>query len=105
MLIYGKRRIAFSLLLGFLLGFSFKTWLSYLIDPNNQNLNFNFIESYFLTISNSGKDSVIGHIIPGLIANWMDRQGAIRTLATVLIISSIVLLIMMLFYGGYIQDV
>ena len=105
MLIYGKRRIAMSILLGFLLGFSIKTWLAYLINPVNQNFNFNMVESYFLTISNSGKDSVIGHIIPGLIASWMDRQGVIRTISTVLIISSIVLLIMMLFYGGYIQDV
>ena len=105
MLIYGKRRIAMSILLGFLLGFSIKTWLAYLINPVNQNFNFNMVESYFLTISNSGKDSVIGHIIPGLIASWMDRQGAIRTISTVLIISSIVLLMMMLFYGGYIQDV
>ena len=78
MLIYGKRRIAISLLLGFVLGFSFKTWISSLIDPNNPNIDFNFIQSYFLTISNSGKDSVIGHIIPGLIANWMDRQGVIN---------------------------
>ena len=28
---------------------------------------------------------VIGNIIPGLIANWMDKQGVIRTISTVLI--------------------
>ena len=102
-LIYGKRRIAMSLLLGFLIGFSFKTWLASI--SMRQGLDFSFLESFLLSITNSGDNSVIGHIIPGLIASWMDRQGVIRTISTVLIISSIVLLIMMIFYGGQIQDV
>ena len=102
-LIYGKRRIAMSLLLGFLIGFSFKTWLATI--SMREGLNFSYFESFLLSVTNSGDDSVIGHIIPGLIASWMDRQGVIRTISTVLIISSIVLLIMMVFYGGQIQDV
>ena len=38
---------------------------------------------------------VIGNIIPGLIANWMDRQGAIRTISTVLITAGITKLAIM----------
>ena len=110
-LIYGKRRIAMSLLIGFFLGYSFKVFLApdissdvEIVKDNGSFLNFLSIE-YFRTITNDGKNAVIGHIIPGLIASWMDRQGVIRTIATLLIVSSIVLLIMIILYGGLIQYV
>ena len=32
---------------------------------------------------------VIGNIIPGLIANWMDRQGIVRTVSTIFITAGI----------------
>ena len=35
----------------------------------------------------------IGYLIPGLISSWMDRQGVLRTMSIVLIISSITRLI------------
>ena len=106
MLIYGKRRIAMSLLLGFLLGVVFKWFISQISDPTRESIFTNSILSHkLLEITNYGKDSVIGHIIPGLIASWMDRQGIIRTISTVLMISSIVLLIMMILYRGHIQYV
>ncbi len=75
MLIYGKRRLVLSLLLGFFLGYASKLYLVY---PDN-NLNL----------------AVIGNIIPGLIASWMDRQGVIRTLSVILITATIVQLFLM----------
>tara|TARA_B100000900_G_C20579598_1_gene716887 strand:- start:1873 stop:2316 length:444 start_codon:yes stop_codon:yes gene_type:complete len=80
LLIYGKRRLVLSLLLGFLLGYISKIYFS---DVN---------ESYDL--------SVIGNIIPGLIASWMDRQGVFRTISVILITSSIVAMILILVSGG-----
>ena len=74
-LIYGKRRLVFTLLLGFLLG-SMTYYFS-----DNAYWNEDFV--------------VIGNIIPGLIANWMDRQGIIRTMSIVLIISSVTKLIVL----------
>tara|TARA_Y100000590_G_C15729143_1_gene1016357 strand:- start:2789 stop:3235 length:447 start_codon:yes stop_codon:yes gene_type:complete len=74
-LIYGKRRLVFTLLLGFLLG-SMTYYFS-----DNAYWNEDFV--------------VIGNIIPGLIANWMDRQGIIRTMSIVLIISSVTRLIVL----------
>ena len=74
-LIYGKRRLVFTLLLGFLLGS-----ITYYFSDNTY-----WNEEYV----------VIGNIIPGLIANWMDRQGIIRTMSIVLIISSITRLIVL----------
>ena len=44
--------------------------------------------------------SVIGNIIPGLIASWMDRQGILRTTSVILITSSIVAMILIIVSGG-----
>ncbi|MBT5077369.1 MAG: poly-gamma-glutamate biosynthesis protein PgsC [Candidatus Marinimicrobia bacterium] len=78
MLIYGKRRLVLSLLIGFFIGF----WVK---------------DNY-----TSGDLYVIGNIIPGLIASWMDRQGVSRTISVILITASIVYLSMMLLYKGVI---
>ena len=76
-LIYGKRRLVLALLMGFLLGYLTR------LDNNlfNELTNMDLV--------------VIGNIIPGLIANWMDRQGVIRTTCTILITASITKLIIL----------
>jgi gamma-polyglutamate biosynthesis protein CapC len=74
-MIYGKRRLVFSLLLGFLLGHLSKEYLYFPDEAINL--------------------SAIGNIIPGLIASWMERQGVIRTISTILITATIVQLILM----------
>ncbi|MBC8215304.1 MAG: poly-gamma-glutamate biosynthesis protein PgsC [Candidatus Marinimicrobia bacterium] len=77
LLIYGKRRLVFSLLLGFLLGYLSKQYMYF---PDDQiNL------------------SAIGNIIPGLIASWMERQGVVRTISVVLITATIIQLLLMVF--------
>ena len=47
-----------------------------------------------------GSLAVIGNIIPGLIANWMDRQGVTRTISVIILTSVLVKLIIMLLFGG-----
>ena len=42
----------------------------------------------------------IGLIIPGLIANWMERQGIIKTITTMLIVAICIRLILMITTGG-----
>ena len=74
LLIYGRRRLILCLLLGFLIGYCFRLIIS------SVNLDFNYI----------------GYIIPGLIASWMDRQGVVRTVSVILIVSSIVHLFLLL---------
>ena len=76
-LIYGKRRLVLALLLGFLLGYLTRSENNFLSDLAKVDL------------------VVIGNIIPGLIANWMDRQGVIRTTCTILITASITKLIIL----------
>ena len=70
-MVYGKRRLVLALLIGFLLGY---------LTRSENNLVSSLTELDF---------AVIGNIIPGLIANWMDRQGVLRTICTVLITSGI----------------
>ena len=80
MFLYGKRRIVLALILGFFFG---------------------YISRNFLYLSEDiGSVAVIGNIIPGLIANWMDRQGIIRTLSVVLLTSVMVKLCIMILFGG-----
>jgi len=80
MFIYGKRRMVLALILGFLGGYI------------SRNFIFSPIDNLSL--------AVIGNIIPGLIASWMDRQGIIRTIAVVVITAVIVKLTVMLISGG-----
>ena len=70
-LVYGKRRLVLALLIGFLFGYLTRT---------ENNLLSDLTQMDFV---------VIGNIIPGLIANWMDRQGVLRTICTVLITAGI----------------
>ena len=76
-LVYGKRRLVLALLIGFLLGY---------VTRAENNLLSDLTQMDFV---------VIGNIIPGLIANWMDRQGVVRTISTVLITAGITKLCIM----------
>ena len=76
-LIYGKRRLVLALILGFLLGYFMRS---------ENNILSGLMDMDFI---------VIGNIIPGLIANWMDRQGVLRTIFTVLITAGVTKLFIM----------
>ena len=76
-MVYGKRRLVLALLIGFLLGY---------LSRSENMITAGLETTDFL---------VIGNIIPGLIANWMDRQGVLRTISTVLITAGITKLCIM----------
>jgi len=78
--LYGKRRIVLALILGFFFGFLSR--------------NFIFYSQDMVSLA------VIGNIIPGLIANWMDRQGVIRTISVVILTAVMVKLAIILLFGG-----
>ena len=84
MFLYGKRRIVLALILGFFFGY-----LSRVTYIDSETIN---------------SVAVIGNIIPGLIANWMDRQGVVRTLSVVLLTAVIVKLLVMIIFGGAIFE-
>jgi len=76
-LVYGKRRLVLALLLGFLFGY---------FTRSENNILSDLMKDDFI---------VIGNIIPGLIANWMDRQGVLRTIFTILITAGVTKLFIM----------
>lgn len=81
-LLYGKRRMVLAILFGFIFG-----WLS-------RNIIFGSLSIYDLDLQS------IGYIIPGLIANWMERQGVVKTISVMLIAAVIVRLILTIISGG-----
>ncbi len=81
-LLYGKRRMVLSILIGFILGWA------------TRNIIFVNVTIYDLRMQS------IGYIIPGLIANWMERQGIFRTLFTMIIAAVLVRLILIVISGG-----
>ena len=83
--IYGKRRLVLSLILGFLFGYLSKIYLN----PDQ-------VASSLFAIDLSS----IGNIIPGLLASWMDRQGAVKTISVVVIIAIASRLILIVLTGG-----
>ena len=68
------------------------SWLCF----HNAHMTHDFISRNFSFYSiELGNLEVIGNIIPGLIANWMDRQGVLRTIFVVLITAGITKLFIM----------
>lgn len=78
-IIYGKRRTAIAILLGYLLGVLARTILSGYLDTHP-----------------TADLAVIGYIIPGLIALWMDRQGSLTTFASLLTATVVTRLVLVL---------
>jgi poly-gamma-glutamate biosynthesis protein PgsC/CapC len=82
MFVYGRRRIVMVILIGFMFG-----WLSrelLVIQTNAVTLEL----------------QTIGLIIPGLIANWMEKQGVVKTITTMLIAAVFIRLMLMIITGG-----
>ena len=82
-IVYGRRRTVLMLLVGFAIG-----WLV------------RFLAGTYLQPLSSLDLTVIGYLIPGLIAIWIDRQGAIETFASLVTASVIVRLVLILILGG-----
>lgn len=68
LIIFGRRRTAVMILFGYLVG---------------------VVINQFSGQESTGVE-VVGYIIPGLIALWMDRQGIVQTLASLTIVTVIV---------------
>ncbi|MEN9577153.1 MAG: hypothetical protein RJA70_162 [Pseudomonadota bacterium] len=81
MIVYGRRRTVLMILSGYLIG---------------------GLLSRFAPDINSGLGDlhVVGFIIPGLIAIWLDRQGVVETLASAITAASLVRLVLVLTVGS-----
>ncbi|MEA2103667.1 MAG: poly-gamma-glutamate biosynthesis protein PgsC [Candidatus Cloacimonadota bacterium] len=79
---YGRRRMVISVLAGFILGWLVRWYGLFGYLPGDYSAQ------------------VIGYIIPGLIANSMDRQGIVPTLTIMGMAAVIVRFIMVLVFSG-----
>ncbi len=79
LIIYGKRRTVLMILVGYLLGTLIR------ITHLSSMLGYDF--------------NVIGYIIPGLIAIWLDRQGVVETISSLITASVVVRLVLIITVG------
>ena len=81
-IVYGRRRTVLMILAGYLTG---------------------MLARYFLQAHGNvelGEHAVVGFIIPGLIAVWLDRRGVIESLCSLITASVVVRLILILVVGA-----
>jgi gamma-polyglutamate biosynthesis protein CapC len=78
LIVYGRRRTALMILIGYLVSMLVRGW----------------------TQGDDSGFAVIGFIIPGLIGIWMDREGVFETICSLLVSSSVVRLILVLGVGS-----
>ena len=81
-LMFGKRRMVLSILIGFILGWASRIFV------------FQDITVHQLQMQS------IGYIIPGLIANWFERQGFWKTVSSMGIAAILVRLALMVIFNG-----
>jgi poly-gamma-glutamate biosynthesis protein PgsC/CapC len=79
-ILYGRRRTVLMILVGYLTGMAAR-WIAASAVPVETELQ------------------VIGFIIPGLIAIWLDRQGVVETLSALVTASIVVRLILIIVVG------
>jgi len=86
-ILYGRRRIVLMILVGFLIGALIR------VLPLDNALTW----ANFAGPAAMASVAVIGFIIPGLIAIWIDRQGLIETVSVLMVTSIVVRLVLILF--------
>lgn len=96
-IIYGKRRTVMMILCGFLLRSVFQ------LIPLETTLTSTGIYDPFA--DNASAMEVIGYIIPGLVAIWIDRQGLVETLCALTAAAVVVRLILILIFGMQLQSI
>jgi poly-gamma-glutamate biosynthesis protein PgsC/CapC len=81
-IVYGRRRTVLMILVGYILGALIRAVAGDALPPEA-----------------GMEQTVIGYIIPGLIAIWIDRQGAAETFSTLLTAAVVVRLVLLLALG------
>jgi poly-gamma-glutamate biosynthesis protein PgsC/CapC len=84
-IVYGRRRTVLTILIGYLLAMLFR-WSA-------------GTPAYASLFSQGAELQVIGFIIPGLIAIWLDRQGVVETLSALVTASVVVRLVLIVVVG------
>ncbi len=86
-IVYGRRRTVLMILFGYLIGMVMRVMIESYAPPGNEELH------------------LIGYIIPGLIAIWLDRQGVVETLSALITASVVVRLILVVVAGSELEAI
>ena len=81
-ILFGRRRVVITMLLGFAVACLIRTFAA--------SLATNTLETQWAGVT------VIGFVIPGLVALWMDRTGLVQTLSPLIVATSLVRLVLVL---------
>jgi len=81
-LLFGRRLLVVTVLLGYLLGFLVRLFPPIVLSEMKFDIN------------------VIGYVIPGLLAYWMHRQGIIETVTTMTIAAILTRFLIIIISGG-----
>ncbi len=81
-ILYGRRLLVACILLGYVFGFLFRLFPPVEVRGNWVDLQ------------------LVGYVIPGLMAYWMERQGILTTLCTMLVAASLTRLVVVIANGG-----
>lgn len=85
-ILYGRRRTVLTIVVGYLVGALLRVLLG---------------EHHTATLEHAAEGyTIVGYIIPGLIAIWFDRQGIIATTTTLLTAAVVVRLTLVLLIGS-----
>jgi gamma-polyglutamate biosynthesis protein CapC len=82
MLLYGRRLLVLSVLIGYLLGYGTRLFPPLLFSQMKLDL------------------ATVGYVIPGLIAYWMNRQGVVETISTMMVAAVLARLLVTVISGG-----
>jgi poly-gamma-glutamate biosynthesis protein PgsC/CapC len=84
-ILFGRRRVVVTMIIGFAIASLIRTLTtSIMVTPTDVP----WIEA-----------TVIGFVIPGLIALWMDRSGLVQTISPLIVATSLVRLALVVFVG------
>jgi poly-gamma-glutamate biosynthesis protein PgsC/CapC len=79
-IVYGRRRTVLMILVGYIVGALVRSMAG----------------DFGAVVSAAGDYTVIGYIIPGLIAIWMERQGIVETISALLTAAVVIRLVLIL---------
>lgn len=91
LIVYGRRRTVLMILVG------------YIVRMLMELMPLSSLKSIEILAVGDPQFSVVGYIIPGLIAIWIDRQGLVETLTALIAASVAIRFILILIYGTQIH--
>lgn len=90
-ILFGRRRVVATMVIGFAVASVFRVGLGWLNATSASGIDPAQTQALMLSAT------VIGFVIPGLIALWIERTGIIETLSPLLVASSLVRLVLIFF--------